>query len=77
MEKTIEFIVKNLVDNVDDVEIITENNNEFLNIKILVNDSDMGKVIGKSGKVATAIRTLARALGRKQNKRVNIKIGNE
>lgn len=77
MEKAIEFIVKNLVDNPDDVKIVREDNNDFVNIRILVNESDMGKVIGKSGKVATAIRTLSRALARHEDKRINVKIGND
>lgn len=77
MEKTIEFIVKNLVNHPEEVQILSETNDDFVNIKILVNDEDMGKVIGKNGKIATAIRTVARALARKDNKRINIKIGND
>lgn len=75
MEQTIKFIVESLVDNPNDVKIVSTVDDDFVNIQIFVNEADMGKVIGKSGKIATAIRTLARALARHENKRVNVKIG--
>ncbi len=74
MENAIEFIVKNLVNHPDEVEISRTDDKNFVSIKINVNKDDLGKVIGKNGKIATAIRTLAKALARHENKHVNVKI---
>lgn len=74
MKELLEFIVKNLVDNSNDVKVDVKENDKFIDCKISVCDEDLGKVIGRNGKVATAIRTVARASARKTNKKVNIKI---
>jgi len=73
MKELVELIVKKLVNHPDDVEIVeTENEN---NIEIVVNldPDDMGKVIGKNGRTATAIRTVTRTCAKKLNKRVDVK----
>jgi predicted RNA-binding protein YlqC (UPF0109 family) len=72
-----EFIVKSLVPDSEDIsvkEFDSENENEIL-IQVLVKEEDMGKVIGRCGKVANAIRTLVQASSYlKDNKRVKINI---
>ena len=74
MENAVKFIVKNLVNNPNDVVIDRVDDKNFVTIKISVNKDDLGKVIGKNGKIATAIRTLVKALARHENKHVNVKI---
>lgn len=73
MKELVEFIVKSLVEDTDKVSVqVSEQNKEF-NILVCVSEEDLGKVIGKSGKVANAIRTVVRTSGKKVNKRVSIK----
>ncbi|MBO4412671.1 MAG: KH domain-containing protein [Clostridia bacterium] len=74
MKEIVEYIVKCLAQSPEEVEVevITENNTEVVKVKVAA--SDMGRVIGKGGKLATSIRTIAKSLYQKQNKRVIIKI---
>lgn len=74
MKEMIDFIVKGLVNFKDDVEITEVTEGNSVSIKVLVNKEDMGKVIGKGGKIANAIRTVARAVANRDNLYVNIKI---
>ena len=72
MKEVLELIIKSLVDNEDLVtieETVIDNNIDF---KIKVSEGDMGKVIGKQGRVAKSIRTLMKSLSAKEGKRVNI-----
>ncbi len=73
MKELIEFIVKNLVEKPDEVLVTVENHGSELVVRVVVAESDIGKVIGRSGKVANAIRTVARTCATKQNKHVSIK----
>ncbi len=73
MKELVEFIVKSLVDNDAEVEVLVEESAKEVNILVRVAEADLGKVIGKGGKVANSIRTVARTSGKKQNKFVNIK----
>ena len=71
-----EEIVKALVVDKDGVsvkEFPSEDENTML-IQVMVSDEDMGRVIGKEGKIAKAIRTLVKAHAAKLNKRVNVEI---
>lgn len=70
----IEFIVKSIVDNPEEVDI--ERNVDELGVLITlkVNKEDMGKIIGKDGKTAKAMRVLLRLIGSKNEERVNLKI---
>ena len=73
MKELVEFIVKNLVANPDSVEVVqTENDRETV-FTVKIAEEDFGKIIGRSGKVATAIRTVVRTSAKKQNKRVFVK----
>ncbi|WP_033829245.1 KH domain-containing protein [Bacillus andreraoultii] len=76
MENLIETIVKPLVDFPDDVKIAVEEDNHRIIYKLSVDNRDIGKVIGKQGRVAKAIRTVvyAHAHATEKNKKVFLEI---
>ncbi|MDO8443904.1 MAG: KH domain-containing protein [bacterium] len=73
-EKFIEELVKAIVDNPSDVKTERTIDERGVLIKLYVNPEDMGKIIGKEGKTAKAIRTLLRVYGAKNDARLNLKI---
>lgn len=70
----LEYVVKALVDNPADVKIDRTVDEMGVLITLTVNPADMGKIIGRMGNTAKAIRTLLRIIGMKNNARVNLKI---
>lgn len=70
----LDYIVKALVDNPSDVKIKRTVDEMGVLLTLDVNAADMGKVIGRMGNTAKAIRTLLRVVGMKNNSRVNLKI---
>ncbi len=77
MERDIQFlelIIKELVESPNDVKINRTVDEMGVLLTLTVNPVDMGKVIGRSGNTAKAIRTLLRVVGMKNNARVNLKI---
>lgn len=70
----LDYVIKALVDNPDDVKINRTVDEMGVLMTLEVNGADMGKVIGRSGNTAKAIRTLLRVVGMKNNSRVNLKI---
>lgn len=72
--KFLEFIVKSLVENPDDVKIVRTVDEMGVLMTLDLNSADMGKIIGREGNTAKAIRTLLRVVGMKNNARVNLKI---
>ncbi len=70
----IEYVVKQLVANPDDVKVTRTVDEMGVLISLEVHKDDMGKVIGKSGQTAKALRVLLRVIGSKNNARVNLKI---
>lgn len=70
----LEFVVKSLVDHPEDVHISRDVDEMGVLMTLDVNREDMGKIIGRSGNTAKAIRTLLRVVGMKNNARVNLKI---
>ncbi len=72
--KFLEYVVKSLVDNPSDVNIERTVDEMGVLITLTVNPADMGKIIGRQGNTAKAIRTLLRVIGMKTNARVNLKI---
>ena len=70
----LDFIIKGLVDNPNDVKIKRTVDEMGVLLTLDVNAADMGKVIGRMGNTAKAIRTLLRVVGMKNNSRVNLKI---
>jgi len=73
-QQFIEFIVKQLVENPDGVEIDRTIDERGVLITLKVDRADMGKVIGKAGQTAKALRILLRVIGSKNNARINLKI---
>ena len=74
MVDLVTYIVSQLVDEKSAVNVTTDNGDEVETVTINVAEKDVGKVIGKQGKIAMAIRTLAKAVGMRQGKRYNIEI---
>lgn len=70
----LEYVVKALVDNPDDVKINRTVDEMGVLLTLSVHKDDMGKVIGRSGQTAKAIRTILRVVGMKNDARVNLKI---
>jgi predicted RNA-binding protein YlqC (UPF0109 family) len=75
MKQLIETIVKPLVDVPDDVRVNLVEDDTRVTYQLIVNKSDMGKVIGKQGRVAKAIRTVVYAAGSSQQKKIFLEIG--
>ena len=74
MRELVEVIAKNLVDNPDEVVVTEEGNGRNITIKLHVAQSYMGKVIGKQGRIAKAIRAVVKAASSNDNKRVDVEI---
>lgn len=70
----LEYVIKALVDKPDDVKINRTVDEMGVLLTLSVNKDDMGKVIGRSGATAKAIRTVLRVVGMKNDARVNLKI---
>lgn len=74
MKELVELIVKALVDNPDKVKVTQLNGEQSSIIEVAVAPEDMGKVIGKQGRNAQAIRVIVSAAGMKLKKRVSLEI---
>lgn len=72
--KFLDFVVKALVEKPEDVKIVRTVDEMGVLMTLDVNKDDMGKIIGREGNTAKAIRTLLRVVGMKNNSRVNLKI---
>ncbi|MDR6124205.1 KH domain-containing protein [Neobacillus drentensis] len=75
MKQLIESIVKPLVDFPEDVQVDVMEDDSRVTYQLTVNKTDMGKVIGKQGRVAKAIRTVVYAAGSSQQKKIFLEIG--
>ena len=75
-QQFVEYIVKSLVGNPDDVVIDRLIDEKGVLLTLTVNPDDLGRVIGKRGMTAQSLRTLLRALGTKNDARYNLKIVN-
>ena len=74
MGELVELIAKSLVENPEDVEVNEIEGTQSVIIELKVHPDDMGKVIGKQGRIAKAIRTVVKAAAIKENKRVVVEI---
>lgn len=74
MGELVEVIAKALVDNPEEVEVNEVEGTQSIIIELKVAEEDMGKVIGKQGRIAKAIRTVVKAAAIKENKRVVVEI---
>lgn len=74
MKELVELIARSLVDNPEEVQVIETENEKSVLLELRVAPDDMGKVIGKQGKIAKSIRTLTKAAAAKAGKRVAVEI---
>ncbi|WP_026507331.1 KH domain-containing protein [Butyrivibrio sp. MC2013] len=74
MKELVEVIAKRLVDNPDQVVVNEKDNGRDVIIELHVASSDMGKVIGKQGRIAKAIRSLVKAASTREDKHVDVEI---
>lgn len=74
MKELVEVIAKALVENPDEVVVTKKEEGKNITVELHVAPSDMGKVIGKQGRIAKAIRSVVKAASSKDNKRVDVEI---
>ena len=72
MKEILEIMIKNLVEDKDSVSIDEVAQNSEIKYEVRVNEKDMGRVIGKRGKIAQSIRTVMKAIAVKENKKISI-----
>lgn len=72
MKEVLETIIKNLVDNQDSVEIKEVENEKSIIFEVKVADGDMGKIIGRQGKIAQSIRTVMKAVANRKDKKITV-----
>ena len=72
MEELVKYIVTNLVDNEEAVKIETTREGDEINISITVAPDDVGKVIGKNGRIAQSIRAIVKSVSAKEKIRYNV-----
>ncbi|MBP7254281.1 MAG: KH domain-containing protein [Negativicutes bacterium] len=74
MKKIIEVIAKALVSNPEQVVVTEKNDSNIIVYELSVASEDMGKVIGKQGRIAKALRTVVKAAATIENKKVTVEI---
>lgn len=74
MKEIVEIIARSLVDNPEQVVVEEKQEEDIVLFELHVADEDMGKVIGKSGRIAKALRTVVKAAATRENKKVNVEI---
>ena len=74
MKELVEYVVKYVVDFPDQVQIVEVNEGSATILELSVANSDMGRVIGKSGRVINSIRAIVQVLAAKQGKRVTLEL---
>lgn len=74
MEEMLKVLVRDIVDNPDAINVTTRVEDKVNVLELRVDPADMGKVIGKQGKIAKAIRTLMKAYATKNGTKINVEI---
>ena len=74
MKKLVEVIAKSLVENPEEVVVTETEKEDAIILELKVGQSDMGKVIGKQGRIAKAIRAVVKAAASKEDKKVIVEI---
>ena len=74
MLELIKYIVNRFAEKQDEIQYIVNEEDDVVNVTIVLDESDMGKVIGRQGKLAKAIRTIVRSASSKEHKKYNIEI---
>lgn len=77
MKEVVEYIVKCLVVNKDKVSVSESEENGEIILRVSVAEDDMGRVIGRKGKIASSIRAIVKSISSRENKRVFVKFGEE
>ena len=77
MEELVTYLARSLVDNPDEVSVVRTERDGATVLELRVAEGDVGKVIGRQGRIARALRTIVRASGAHQNERVQLEIVNE
>jgi len=75
MKELLITLAKNLVSKPEHVQVEEERDGDIVTLRLKVADDDMGKVIGKQGRIARAIRTVVKAAAVTENVKVNVEIG--
>ena len=74
MIELVKYVVGCFAENPDQVEYVIDDDGKNVSITVVLSPDDMGKVIGRKGKIAKALRTLVRVGSQKENKKYNIEI---
>lgn len=74
MKELLTYIVKNLVTEPDSIAITETSEGDTVTFELRVAQADMGRVIGRHGRIAKEIRTLMKAAGNRENKKVTVEI---
>ena len=74
MKELLEYIAKSLVDSPDDVSVTETDGGQTVVLELRVNEDDMGKVIGKQGRIAKSIRSVIKAASSRSGKKYIVEI---
>lgn len=74
MKEFLDYVARSLVENPDAVRIEVEENDEEVSLVLTVAEGDMGRVIGRDGRIANAIRSLLRVMGTRDGRHVELEI---
>ena len=74
MKEIVEVIAKSLVDHPESVEVSEKQDGDQLLLELRVAEDDMGKVMGRQGRIAKALRTVVKAAATRENKKVTVEI---
>jgi predicted RNA-binding protein YlqC (UPF0109 family) len=74
MEELVEYIAKALVDHPEDVKVNRVEKGNDVTVELRVNETDMGKVIGKQGRIAKSIRTVVKAAAAKESQQIHYNV---
>ena len=70
----IKYVVSHFAEKTSEIEYIVTEENGVTTVTVVLDESDMGKVIGRQGKLAKALRTIVRSASAKENKKYNVEI---
>lgn len=74
MKEFLEYVARSLVDKPDAVEVEVEEEDGEISLLLTVDEADMGRVIGRDGRIANAIRSLLRVMGTREGRHVELEI---
>ncbi len=74
MKELVEYIIQNLATNLDEAEVICEEDEDRVKITVLLAPEDMGRVIGRQGRIVKSIRAILKAVAMKEDKLVTLDI---